>query len=227
MPKTILILLGCSLFAVQLSADPIYTYVATSASMRSPIGVGTAGFASAPGFAFSGGPPSYVFTAFQVGQEIPLDIPFLDFSPDSSATVDWGGLVQPTDDLAGTFEILTSPSSFVIPPNPNLTYTFAATATGQIFATPDNCMSPGEPLPFPLPLCGTSAVLSIDLPGTLTVQLLPPTPTAPVFYVTELFASTPVPEPSSAALLFVATGLGGVLLLGQRRKLRIKRGQTL
>jgi len=217
MPKTILTLLGCSLFAVQLSADPI-TYVATTATMRGFIGTDIFAAASAPGFLFTGGRSGISFTGFGVGEQVPLDITIF-ASPDGGATVDFGGIVQPTNDLAGTFEV-TSPGSFVIPPNPNLTYTFAAQATGQITALPAVCMSPGEELPpgvGPFPLCGTSAVLSIDLPGELTVQLLPVRPDFPnVFYVDEIFTSAP--EPSSAALFVVATCAGAVLALRKRKR---------
>jgi len=237
MRTIIAVLVWSGLLRVQLPADTVFSYVATTASMRTAIetiigtiGVSETAAASAPGFVFSGGIQGNLPMPFQVGQQVPLDTTFFGFEPfDSGATVDFGGIVQPTNNLAGTFQILTSPSSFVILPNANPTYTFAATATGQIVATPMACMAPGEPIPSPgpgsEPICGTSAVLSIDLPGTLTVQLIQ-FPSG-VINVNEVFASAPVPEPSSAALLFVATGLGGALLLGQRRKLRIKRGQTL
>jgi hypothetical protein len=207
--------------AVPLPADTIFNYVATNARVQGPIGIGTAAFASAPGFAFSGGPPSFGFTPFQVGDQVPLDITFGDISPDSSAVVDFGGLVQLTTNLSGNLHVNTSPSGFVLPPNPDLTYTFASRAIGQITALPF-CMSPGEEFPpgvGPFPPCGTSAVLSIDLPGTLTIRVMPANPASPngpVFFVSEVFDSTPVPEPSGPVLLLLSICAGCALRMHGR-----------
>jgi hypothetical protein len=66
--------------------------------MQNAIGAGIFTSASSPGFFFTGGTSGNFFTPFQVGDQLPLAVTFLNFGPDSGA-VDFGGIVQPTHNL--------------------------------------------------------------------------------------------------------------------------------
>ncbi|MBV9039277.1 MAG: PEP-CTERM sorting domain-containing protein, partial [Acidobacteriaceae bacterium] len=66
------------------------------------------------------------------------------------------------------------------------------------------------------PPCDALAVLSIDLPGTLTIALRPTglDPRAP--YELTRIDFTSVPEPSSVGLWLLGAGMGGTSWLARR-----------
>ncbi|MBV9482701.1 MAG: PEP-CTERM sorting domain-containing protein [Acidobacteria bacterium] len=117
--------------------------------------------------------------------------------------------------LSGSVQVTANESSFVLPPNPATTYTFAARMTGQFTASAGVLNGCGTDS---TPPCDALAVLSIDLPGTLTISFIhDPNPAAP-YELTETFAS--VPEPSSVRLWLLGAGMGGTVWLARRRKAR-------
>ncbi len=210
-----LLIASCCFAGTQLSADPVYTYSATSVNMQATPGVlGTSIATSGPGFSLSGlvgfiDPPPF----FHVGDAIPLGMSITLAFPDVGGTVDFGGIVQFTNNITGSAQELSSSSVFVIPPNPDASYTFSAQVTGEFTAFPSVC-SPGPPSPGPP--CGTSANLLINLPGELTVTL----GQGPPYFVRESFVSTAVPEPSSIALLLLGAGMLAFGLFTQTRRAR-------
>ncbi|MBV9033980.1 MAG: hypothetical protein JO182_05760, partial [Acidobacteriaceae bacterium] len=139
MRKSLLFLAGCYGLASYLWAEPIYNYTATSGSITSDGGSYFTITASAPGFSFMGGTSSSELPPrFSVGQQIPLTNPLNPLLESGAATVDFGGTrtVVSIDlgDLRGSAQATASESSFVLPPNPNPTYTFPARMTGQFTA---------------------------------------------------------------------------------------------
>ncbi len=208
-----LLIATCCFAATQLSADTVYTYTATSVTMSDTPGIGVAITASVPGFFLSGcacgsGNP----TVFQVGQQVPLNFSFLAAPAFAGATVNFGGFVESVNNVSGTANEVSTSASFVIPPNPNATYTFAAEATGTFTAHPTVC---GPPTPLS---CDTSANLLINNGGELTLRLFAEGPGA--YTVAENFAGSPVPEPSSIALLLLGAVAFGGILFSRKRKSR-------
>ncbi len=213
MRHVFLLLMSCCLLTLPLSADPVYTYTATSVHMFVIEGQGFANInAGAPGFSLTGGAGGGFPTVFRVGDQVPLTMFFASEGDNDGATVDFGGIVQDTNSITGSVSVnALSSSVFVIPPNPSSTYTFSAQATGQFTALP----ACGPP---PYPVCGTSANLVIAEQGGLTLTLIPFGPG--VYEVNENFVGSPVPEPSSSALLLLGAVMVGGILFSRKRKSR-------
>ena len=220
MRRCYLLLASCYWLAGQLWAEPIYTYTATSASMGHFVGSDIVFDALGPGFSINGGVAIDNLPFFYVGQEIPLTISFPSVGTDNTGgTVDFGGIVTRDINVDGSIqELPNGSSSFVIPPNPNTTYTFAAHMTGQITARPIFC---GPSAPSPAPPCGTAAVLLIDLPGELTVDLIHTGGASSPYYVHETFMN--VPEPSGIGLWLLGVYTVGTILSARKRKARGRR----
>ena len=181
--------LSC-LLAGGLSAAPVYTYTATSVHVFGTIGLGVNVNASGPGFSLGGGFEGSLPSSFHVGDAVPLGMFYAD-AFDTGATVDFGGFtVVGINPLYGQLTVdAFSNSSFVIPPNPNSTYTFAAEATGEFTAVwSNNC----DPL-----YCGSSANLLLSGPGELTLTVHP---FLSSYEIEESFVGAAVPEPSSLVL---------------------------
>ncbi|MBV9304871.1 MAG: PEP-CTERM sorting domain-containing protein [Acidobacteriaceae bacterium] len=220
--RKFLFLAGCYGLASCLWAGPIYNYTATSASVRASDPDNFDLMASAPGFLIpdvgggsTGGPPRY-----SVGDTILLTVPGGTIEGGQPATVDFGGFIAqvspgPGGGLSGYAQATANQGSFVLPPNPAATYTFPARITGQFTATASLISGCGTDA---RPPCDASAVLSIDLPGTLTIGLRPagPNPAAP--YELTRIDFTSVPEPSSIGLWLLGAGMCGTVWLARRNK---------
>lgn len=208
-------LLASFLFACLVRADPVYTYTATSVTLRCDVGAGDSSIvASGPGFSFSGGVDGYLPTFFQVGdQVVPLDFGFLAESDDAGADVDFGGFMEFTNDVSGSVQLVTN-GILVIPPNPdiNVKYTFAASLTGGFTVLPSDCGPEGGPP------CGTVGNIVVAGPGQVTLQIIGGGPTT--YIVTESFTGSPVPEPGAGTLSVIgAAAIAGVLLAHRRKRL--------
>ena len=129
------LIVACFLLAGGLTAAPVYTYTARSVHVFGTIGLGTNVTASGPGFSLSGGFDGSLPTFFHVGDAVPLGMFYAD-PPDTGATVDFGGfVVSGITPISGSVSVdAFSNGTFVIPPNPNATYSFAAEATGEFTA---------------------------------------------------------------------------------------------
>ena len=218
MRQSLLFLAGCYGLASGLWAAPIYNYTATSASVRASDPYNFDLMASAPGFLIpdvggssTGNPPRY-----SVGDTIGLTVPLGPIEGGALATVDFGGIIEivdasPGGGLSGYAQATADQGSFVLPPNPATTYTFPARITGQFTAHPYNNCGTGS-----APPCDALAVLSIDLPGTLTIALQPASPAPGAPYQLTRIDFTSVPEPSSVGLWLLGAGMCGTAWLARR-----------
>ena len=224
MRQSLLFLAGCYGPAGCLWAEPIYNYTATSGSVTA-FGAGPSDttaivytnttIVSSPGFSLNvGGSGGDSLNRYFAGQQIPPTQ--LLFIENGSATVDYGGFTGGASigaGLEGSAQLTLSENPFIIPPNPT-SYALPARITGQFTASAgvlNGCGTDSRPP------CDASAVLSIDLPGTLTISFVPvsPVPGAP-YLLNATFAS--VPEPSSVRLWLLGAGMGGTVWLARRGK---------
>ena len=220
--RKFLFLAGCYGLASGLWAAPIYNYTATSASVRAFDPYNFDLMASAPGFLIpdvggssTGNPPRY-----SVGDTIGLTVPLGPIEGGALATVDFGGIIEivdasPGGGLSGYAQATADQGSFVLPPNPATTYTFAARITGQFTASAGALNSCGTDSKPP---CDALAVLSIDLPGTLTIRLSQVGPGTGTLYELDRIDFTSVPEPASMGLLLLGAGMCGTVWLARRER---------
>ena len=197
-----LLMVPCCVLAGQLWAQPIYTHTAfVFFGTWTPQDI-TNFVVAGPGFNVQNG-VNFGSTAFRVGEAVPLNFAFGADPTGISGNVDYGGIVVPS--FLGGVVNQTTDASFVLPPNPNATYTFPARATGQLTAFPAACFFPPPTCPPP----GAEANLLVNLAGQLTVTLTLSSPSGFYTVTEQLLATTPIPEPSTIALLALGIGMAG------------------